>query len=54
MHEAGSIYVVGAGGHAKVVIAVARELGLAVDGVFDEDENASGREITWCDGQSPE
>jgi len=40
-----SVYVVGGGGHAKVVIASLREIGYRVLGVFDDDPSKLGSTI---------
>lgn len=40
-----SLYVLGAGGHAKVIISVCLEMGMHIDGVLDEDEHTWGTKI---------
>lgn len=39
------VYVFGGGGHAKVVIGTLLELGMAVEGVFDDCSDKWGDEI---------
>jgi acetyltransferase EpsM len=39
------IFVIGAGGHAKVVIDVILSSGLQVSGIFDDDESLTGQHI---------
>jgi sugar O-acyltransferase (sialic acid O-acetyltransferase NeuD family) len=46
MADSGSkVYVIGAGGHAKVVIATLRESGREVAGAFDDDPQKEGMSI---------
>ena len=40
-----SVLVVGAGGHAKVVVATLQALGKGVDGCLDDDPEAAGRSV---------
>ena len=39
------LYLVGAGGHAKVVLSTVLEAGLSVDGLFDDDPQKQGVDI---------
>jgi len=39
------LYIIGAGGHAKVVLSTVLEAGLSVDGLFDDDPQKQGIEI---------
>ncbi|ACF14604.1 transferase hexapeptide repeat containing protein [Chloroherpeton thalassium ATCC 35110] len=39
------IYVLGAGGHAKVLISTLLDVGIVPDGVLDEDEKKHGKKI---------
>ena len=48
-----SIVVIGAGGHAKVVLATLEVLGLKVAGVFDDDVSLWGREIQGVEVEGP-
>lgn len=45
MTDAGAIAVIGAGGHAKVVIATLRAAGERVEAVFDQDESKWDTEV---------
>lgn len=45
MSSDGSLYVIGAGGHAKVVVATAKALGLDVTGLLDDDPELHGRTV---------
>lgn len=36
------LYVLGAGGHAKVVVSTLLAAGLSVDGLFDDDPSKAG------------
>jgi sugar O-acyltransferase (sialic acid O-acetyltransferase NeuD family) len=42
------VYVIGAGGHAKVVIRLLQDLGESVVGVFDDNEHGSGDQLLGC------
>ena len=44
-HGTKSVYVIGAGGHAKVVISTLRELGYFVEGIFDDDPRLGGEQF---------
>lgn len=44
-NKGGELIIIGAGGHAKVVIATAQAAGYAVTGVFDDDPAARGRSV---------
>ena len=39
------LYIIGAGGHAKVVLSTVLEVGLSVDGLFDDDPQKQGVDI---------
>lgn len=39
------MYIIGAGGHAKVVISTAKELNFRITGVFDDDLNKKGSHL---------
>jgi len=39
------LYIIGAGGHAKVVLSTVLEAGLSVDGLFDDDPKKQGIDI---------
>ncbi|WP_295813713.1 acetyltransferase [uncultured Deinococcus sp.] len=43
------VLVVGAGGHAKVVIATLRAAGLTVAGVLDDRPERRGDTVLWCE-----
>lgn len=43
------ITVIGAGGHAKVVIATAQSAGYVVDGLYDDDPAMTGRSVLGID-----
>src|SRR5205809_4503968 len=45
MNPAHDIYVVGAGGHAKVVIATLREKGYTVKAALDDDARKWGKDL---------
>jgi len=45
MNDAKSVYVIGSGGHAKVVTSVLRALGHCVAAVFDDDSNRWGQSL---------
>ena len=45
MTHSESIYIVGAGGHGKVVIATLRDAGHTVAGVFDDNPDAWGKTV---------
>ena len=47
------VALVGAGGHAKVVIATARALGIQVTAVFDDDEARWGQELCGVPVRGP-
>jgi sugar O-acyltransferase (sialic acid O-acetyltransferase NeuD family) len=47
------IYVIGAGGHARVVLATARRLGLRPAGVFDDDSGKRGRTLDGVEVLGP-
>jgi sugar O-acyltransferase (sialic acid O-acetyltransferase NeuD family) len=40
-----NIVIIGAGGHAKVVAATALAMGIAIDGIYDDDPEKRGRDI---------
>jgi FlaA1/EpsC-like NDP-sugar epimerase len=45
MSSTESIYIVGAGGHAKVVVAMCRALAINVDGLLDENPDLRGQTV---------
>jgi len=56
-----SIYIIGAGGHAKVVISTIKVLGLHIAGIYDDDINKRGKylldipilgPISWLDREN--
>lgn len=47
------IYVIGAGGHAKVVIRTLKEVGFEIESVLDDDANKSGTMIEDIPAESP-
>ena len=42
MTSASKVYVIGAGGHAKVVLRTLQDLGYAIAGIFDDDPRRQG------------
>lgn len=40
-----SMVIIGAGGHAKVIIATAQALGIAVRGIYDDDPAVTGQQV---------
>ncbi len=48
-----SVTVLGAGGHAKVVISLLKSLGLTVKDVLDDDERKEGHELMGLFVQTP-
>lgn len=51
--HANQVALVGAGGHAKVVIATARALGMQVTAVFDDDDSRWGQELCGVPVRGP-
>jgi len=45
MVEQHGVYVLGAGGHAKVVVSTLRAADFKIQGILDDDELANGREL---------
>jgi sugar O-acyltransferase (sialic acid O-acetyltransferase NeuD family) len=53
MSDAWEVYVLGCGGHAKVVIRLLQQLGRRVNTIFDDDSTKWGAEFCGCSVTGP-
>lgn len=47
------VWIIGAGGHAKVAIAIAQTMGLTVNGLYDDDPSRQGSMVLGCPVMGP-